>query len=530
MPAPPVTIPRSATARAVAVLLAVAFVAAACGQKPGTRDDVVLDEGEVAAQQPGDAEPGSGTDGSGEDALALDDAANGGANEGGASDAAGDGDGDGDPGDGDGGDPGGEGVAGEPDEGTEAGNGGQPDGGRQPEGDTQSDDGASADTSSGDGEDRGAQTRGSDRTGVSDDTIRVGAHAPVTGAAPLPAPAFEEASDLYYRWHTEEQGREVLGRSNVEVTFANDQYQPSTAAQACRQLAANHFMLFGAGGTDQIQQCARLAEQGSIPYFSAGVTEAGLAGLDWYSALSMTYRAQGELLAQYVDRQYGDQRVAAVVTDTDNFDDAVQGWEAGVAQQGLDYFDTLRHPRGDTGWYTSFARQLAQNDVDVVYINSSPVDYLRFAQQASEQGYEPQFVGVGITMGLNPLLESGCPHVDGGEFFSPFPGLDWARDNEPEFFEAADRFGVTSNDIAFAIWAQSKQLTQIFDQYEARFGTDLTREDFRAFVEQTSVESDIFPPVSYSPDNNFGASQTHLLRADCADQEHKTVATFESSF
>jgi hypothetical protein len=161
---------------------------------------------------------------------------------------------------------------------------------------------------------------------------------------------------------------------------------------------------------------------------------------------------------------------------------------------------------------------------------TAPVDYLRFAQQAAEQGFEPQYVGVGITMGLNPRLESGCHDVDGGEFFSPFPGLDWARENEPEFFEAADQYGVTANDIAFAIWAQAKQLTQLFQQYGERYGTDLTREDFRAFAEQASVSSDIFPPVSYSPDDHFGAGQVHLLRADCDIQEHRTVTTFASSF
>jgi ABC-type branched-subunit amino acid transport system substrate-binding protein len=179
--------------------------------------------------------------------------------------------------------------------------------------------------------------------------VRIAAHAPVTGAAPLPAPAFEEASDLYYKWYTEVQGNELLGGRDVEVTFANDQYQPSTAAQVCRQLMQTHFMLFGAGGTDQIQTCARIAERGSTPYYSAGVTETGLRGLEWYWAFSMSYKAQGRLLAQYVDREYGDRTAAAIITDTANFDDAVEGWEAGVAQQGLDYYDTLRHPRGDTG-------------------------------------------------------------------------------------------------------------------------------------------------------------------------------------
>lgn len=504
---------RRAAGLAVA-LMAVMLAVAACGQKPGVRDEVALDRGAAAQDDGGGAETDSATvtepgDG-GEQAGQPGD----------AGDAAPEPDnGVGQPGDGNGE------AEGEPAESADgAASDQRADQADEPTDTTQSEEGP------GSSEEADRQVRGSDRTGVTEDTVRIGAHAPVTGAAPLPAPAFEEASDLYYRWYIEQQEGDILGGRNVKVTFANDQYQPSTAAQACRQLADSHFLLFGAGGTDQIQQCARLAEQSHAPYFSAGVTEAGLRGLDWYFALSMSYKEQGELLAEYVNSAYGDRTVAAVVTDTANFDDAVEGWEAGVAQQGLDYYDTLRHPRGDTSWYTSFARELAQHDVDVVYINSAPTDYLRFAQQAAEQGFEPQFVGVGITMGLNPLLESGCPALDGGEFFSPFPGLDWARDHEPEFFEAADHYGVAANDIAFGIWAQAKQLVALFDQYEDQYGSDLTRENFRAFTARATVDGGVFPPVSYAPTDRFGADSTHLLRADCDIQEHRTIATFATSF
>jgi ABC-type branched-subunit amino acid transport system substrate-binding protein len=263
------------------------------------------------------------------------------------------------------------------------------------------------------------------------------------------------------------------------------------------------------------------------------VTRAGLEGADWYFAFSMPYRDQGRLLAQYVKRHFGNQRVAAIVTNTPNFDDAVQGWEQGVQEQGLEYYRTLRHPRGDESWYNTFARELAQNDVDVVYILTAPVSYLRFAQQARQQDYTPQFVGVGITMGLNPLLESGCDNntLDGGIFFSPFPGLDWARQNAPDFFRAAQRFGTPDDDLAFAIWGQARAMHDLFQRYEQHYGTDLTREEFRHFVErQQDVAGQVFPPVSYTPDDHFGARQVHVLQADCSTQEHKTLQTFQSSF
>jgi ABC-type branched-subunit amino acid transport system substrate-binding protein len=186
---------------------------------------------------------------------------------------------------------------------------------------------------------------------------------------------------------------------------------------------------------------------------------------------------------------------------------------------------------GDTTWYNTVARELQAEGVEVVYLLTSPVDYIRFAQQADQQGFRPQYVGVGITMGLNPVLESGCPHVDGGQFFSPFPGLDFARDNVPEFFQAADRFGVPADDIAFAIWGQARATHEIFQQYEEVYGADLTREDYRDLVRSSDFSGGgVFPPTSFSEADPFGAGQVHVLQADCGAGEHVTVQSFVDDF
>lgn len=265
----------------------------------------------------------------------------------------------------------------------------------------------------------------------------------MTGAAPLPVTSFEEARDLYFRYRLT-QVPDIAGYTQFNISFADDRYQPSTAVQACRQLAADAFMLTGAGGTDQIQACGRFADSQGIPYFSAGVTEVGLEGLSNYFAFSMSYRAQTILLAQYIAREFPGQKVGAIITDTPNFEDAVQGFVQGAQQAGLNFdpdSDLLRHPKGDTSWINTYANTLSQSGVEVLFFLGAPVDYIRFTQQANGQSYSPQYVGVGISKGLNAVLGSGCPDVDGGIFFSPFPGLDWARSNVPDFFSAAQQFG-----------------------------------------------------------------------------------------
>ena len=277
---------------------------------------------------------------------------------------------------------------------------------------------------------------GKDKTGASATEIRLSIHAPVTGAAPLPAQSFEKANDLYWRHIIETKGEKVLGRSKVSVSFKDDKYTPNTAVQACRELASSSFMLVGAGGTDQIQACAQFAEKSNVPYLSPGVTEAGLTSLKNYFATGMSYAAQTQLLAQYVKKNFAGKKVAAIITETANFDDAAIAWDKAVKAQGIDYFRTLRHPKGNNSWITSYASTLKGAGVGVVFILSAPVDYIQFAQQSGTQGYKPQYVGVGVSKGLNAVLGAGCPDVNGGVFFSPFPGLDWARSNLPEFFQS----------------------------------------------------------------------------------------------
>lgn len=395
--------------------------------------------------------------------------------------------------------------------------------------------GSSGDTSGGEtaGGGSGALTRsGSDRTGVTDDTLTVAVHAPVTGAAPLPSESFERSRDLYWRYVTEIKGEKVLGRSHVNVLFKDDKYTPNTAIQACRELAASAFLVVGAGGTDQIQACGQFAEQSKVPYLSAGVTEAGLRGLQWYFAASMSYKQQTALLAQYVKTSFPGQKVGAIITDTPNFDDAAAAWDDAVKREGLNYAKTLRHPKGNNSWITSFASDMQSAGVQVLFMLTAPVDYIQFAQQSGGQGYRPQFVGVGISKGLNAVLAAGCPDVDKGIFFSPFPGLDWARTNAPDFFQAGQQLGVPTDDLALALWGLAKTQHEMFKRYEQTFGsTDLTREDFVAMLaQQQGIQSNVFPQLSYSPDNHFGASQVHVLQADCASGEHRTLATFASGF
>ena len=102
-----------------------------------------------------------------------------------------------------------------------------------------------------------------DTDGVTDTEIRIGVHAPLTGAG-ANAPSFEQGKDLYFQSVGQINGR------TVKVFFQDDKYNPSSAVEACKKMVEQDkvFLLVGAGGADQIAACAKYAAGVGVPYLA----------------------------------------------------------------------------------------------------------------------------------------------------------------------------------------------------------------------------------------------------------------------
>jgi branched-chain amino acid transport system substrate-binding protein len=365
---------------------------------------------------------------------------------------------------------------------------------------------------------------GGTTTGVTSTTIKIGIHAPLTGAAPLKAESFNTGKDLY--WLRGANGKPVVihGRK-VQVVFQDDQYNPSHARAVCQQMAEQQqvFMLVGGGGTDQIQACAQYAASKGIPYLSAGVTEIGLTNLPNYFAFSMSYPAQAPLLAQYIKGNFTTDgaRVAMVATNTPNFDDSVAAF-----QQAFPGVKVFRPEKNESG--TSMAGNLCTGTLkryDVVFPLTAPTYYLQMAGAAQ---CRPQYVGVGVTMGLDTVARTGCQagrSTEGARFFSPAPAYADTNQFDPGFRQVA---GSAADDIMWLLWASSKALHQGFHMA----GPNLTREGYIQTLSSASIKTGILPDLQFSPSDHFGANQVHVLRNVCSGSggNYVTEAAFKSSF
>ena len=366
-----------------------------------------------------------------------------------------------------------------------------------------------------------------DRDGVTDKEIVIGVHAPLTGAAPVPQDSVERAKDLYWKFLAERGG--IYGR-NVRVVFRDDQFNPSRAVAVCREMVEQEhaFLLVGLG-TDQVVSCARYASQAGVPYISMGGGEAALVGLKNYFGISMSFPQQGPLVAQ-VAKRAGKTKVGVVTINTPNYDDVFASLVQSAKAEGL---SVVRADR--LGKQPSQSEVLAEvnnlrtSGAEAVLIAHTPVTFLNLAHAAQGQAYSPLWTGPGLSNGLNLVAEFGCPSIAGARFLSPFPQLDVIDRFDPDYKATYRKYnrGDEPDDLGLAVWGMEKTLHQFLEAA----GPDLGRAKLMATIESgQEFASNVFPAVRFGPGRRFGASDSHLLEADCANRRYRTVATFASSF
>jgi len=359
-----------------------------------------------------------------------------------------------------------------------------------------------------------------DTTGVTGKTIKIGVHAPVTGAAAIPQQSFERAVGVYFDSINAKGG--INGRK-VEVLFRNDNFDPNTARSKCKELAEQEkvFLLIGGAGSDQIDACARYASAMGVPYLSAGVHETRptlgpLSALKTYFALSLTYEQQVPLLARLVGNEFKGSKVALIVADNDSLDNFYNIADGALKKTaGSNFALSRRIPKNTTSDAATIGTAICQSQAKAVVWNASPSSLLNVSKSMPCQ---VTFLGPGLTNGLNIVAQVGCPNMDGAQFYSPFPGMDVMRQNA-EFVKAyrAKNDGANPDDIGAAIYGVEKVVGAMLQAT----GKNLNRQSFMSTIASVkSFNTGVYPTTNFS--SRLGGTAMHLLEANCSKQEYET--------
>ena len=370
--------------------------------------------------------------------------------------------------------------------------------------------------------------------GVTSAIIKIGLHAPLTGAAPVPTSSVENGKDLYFRW-LKETGRAINGR-DVRVVLKNDGYNPSQAVAVCKEMVEQDhvFMIFGMSGGDQMTACARYAASVGVPYVAPGGYVKALASLENYFATSMTWRAQGRLLADYF---VAERRARARKNGVLYFDSPSWSEPVGPFRRTLEDRDaTLHYERGVApGAGMAEARLVVEemkiDGIQNVFVNTSPVWFLQVISEANAQDFAPNWIGIDSGMAKNTVTAAGCSgggSLDGARSFSPYPGIADTDRFDPAFRRAVNRLHPDEqpDDFMWQLWALDKAIAKML----GLTGDRPTRTRFIARVERATIRTGILPPLRYRPSDHFGSKATHVLRAECSDKRWHTGPTYKSDF
>jgi branched-chain amino acid transport system substrate-binding protein len=476
---------RAAIAPLSLVLL---LLASACGQKPGVGSSIVAsgDSADVAGEDFG-ATP--------TDDAPVDDQA-----------PADDGETAEEPGADDGGDTGGGGGGG--DAGDTGGGGG--DGG------------------SGGGGDAGPTT--ATRTGISSSVIKIGIHAPESGAAAVST--FRQAVGVYSQYAGAIKG---LGGRKIQVVAKDDHFDPATARTVCKELVEKEkvFLLIGGAGVDQIKSCAEYAASAGVPYFSPGVTEGPFRALKNYFALSETYSQQNVQIAQLVKNQVKKTKIGMVLTDSPLLKETEDNFKAEAKKNGLSvvYSGKLAKDAGKTQTDTQVSN-LKGKGAEVVYALISPTVFGYLVSSAKQQAYRPTFVGPGLSVGVNLVAAASCPPPPYPDVrpMSPMVQEDVVNKYDPAYEPAyRAKNGGTSNpdDIGILLWGLEKAVRLMMEAA----GPDLTRENLVKTLESgKTFDTKVYAPVKYGKAPHFGANAVTQLTIDCNNFQYKTTRAHATKF
>lgn len=373
--------------------------------------------------------------------------------------------------------------------------------------------------------------------GVTRSRIKIGIHAPSTGAAPLPNESLQRAADIYWRWR-KAKDRPINGR-HVEVVLKNDNYNPSQAVAVCKEMVQKDkvFLLSGLlnpSGHDQTQACARYAESVGVPYVGLGQMRLGVDELDRYFAATATYKRQGHLLADYiVSRLKARHEVNGVIwRDSPNLRDPHDSFTRTMERKGseVEYDRNTNCCPGQQDAQV-IVQEMKAMGVKNAFVLITPVFFLQLLKAADNQDYHPQWVGISSLPPHETIVQSGCTdrEAQGTRLLTPLPAFADRAEFSRGFDRAMKRFygNDQGDDVVWNGWATSKFLAKLFSRSERAL-------DRKRFVRRTershAVRTGILPRAEFTPRNHFGGKGIHVVKADCQRRRWVTIASFKQDF
>jgi branched-chain amino acid transport system substrate-binding protein len=393
--------------------------------------------------------------------------------------------------------------------------------------------GGGSDDSGGGGE--GGANEASD-IGVTEDSITLGAHYPLTGVA---APGYSEiptGAQAYYDYVNKNGG---VNDRQIEYIYKDDAYNPSNTSTVVNQLVLEDevFAIVGGLGTPTHSAVLDFLNSERVPdlFVSSGSLlwgedpESNPYTFGWQT----DYESEGKIIGQYIAEEFPDAKVGLFLQDDDFGEDG----EAGIRQFIDDQIvSAQRYTPGNTAVGPQIAALQAAGADFVVGFNVP--SYTALSQLTALQlGYDPQWfysnVGSDPTLVGNLLRNfsqgkvSDASLLDGALTTDYLPTVDEPDNPWVQLFQKVwDESGQEGDLTNYRIYGMAQAYTTV--QALQAAGQNPTRDGLVEAIEQVGSDwrGPVLAPFRYSADSHMGTSGMSISRiTGNASEEVRPIVT-----
>ncbi|GAB2878728.1 ABC transporter substrate-binding protein [Nocardioides pacificus] len=352
--------------------------------------------------------------------------------------------------------------------------------------------------------------------GVTDDSIKIGGHFPLTGVA---APGYSEiptGHQAYYDFVNASGG--INGRE-IEYLVKDDAYNPTNTSSVTDELVLQEeiFGMVAGLGTPTHSAVVDFLNAEEVPdlFVSSGSLAWGddPAKYPWSFGWQPDYESEGKIIGQYVAENMPDAKVGLFLQDDDFGEDG----EAGVRQYiDEQIVETVSYTPGNTDVAPQIAKLKAAG-VDLVLGFNVP-SYTALSQLVSMKigftpqwfysnvGSDPALVGSLLARFSEGAVENSASLLDGVMTTEYMPGVDAPEDPWVQLWQKVwDEHG-EGELTNYVIYGMAQAYTFVQALQEA--GDDLTREGIVEALEEGGSDfvGPALAPFRYSEDSHLGIS------------------------
>ncbi|WP_244929921.1 ABC transporter substrate-binding protein [Nocardioides sp. W7] len=357
--------------------------------------------------------------------------------------------------------------------------------------------------------------------GVTDDSVKVGAHFPLTGVA---APGYNEiptGAQAYFDFVNAAGG--VHGRQ-IEYVVKDDAYNPTNTSKVTNELVLSDeiFAMVGGLGTPTHSAVVDFLNDEGVPdlFVSSGSLQWGddVERSPYTFGWQTDYEVEGKIIGQYVAENLPDAKIGLFLQDDDFGEDAEKGVRQFVDEQIV---GVERYTSGNTDVGPQIAGLQAAG-ADLVLAFDTP-SYTALSQLValklgfkpqwfySNVGADPRLVGGLLSEFSEGAVKAGANALDGVLTTEYIPGVDAPDDPWVQLWQRVwDEHGGEGELTNYRIYGMSHAYA--FVQALQAAGEDLTRDGLVEALEELGDQpGPQLAPFRYSPESHLGISGLRVV-------------------